>query len=168
MRRLKGCLPIRTRKQIYYSLVHSSINYGILVWGSCGVTFMNRLVNLQRKLVTMLSSSDESLSSFQSARVLSVDEIYNFNLGQLMYRILDGSYHEPLTDMVSVNQIEHGHETRFKTGKNLRGLYCRTTRAQQSAIYRASQNWNSIPVNIRSAESLPNFKCRYKRYLLGI
>ena len=71
MNKLKNYLPRYIKKALYNSLVHSHLNYAILVWGfKC-----NRLVKLQKRLVRIITCSKYNAHTdplFKSTEILKV------------------------------------------------------------------------------------------------
>jgi hypothetical protein len=52
IRAAKQTLSIENLKSLYYSLVHSHLTYGNMVWGSAYQYRLNKLVKLQKKMYT--------------------------------------------------------------------------------------------------------------------
>ena len=48
MRRIANFMPPSVLRQVYFSLFQSVMDYGIVVWGGCGVTNRNRLIQVQK------------------------------------------------------------------------------------------------------------------------
>ena len=48
---VKNCLPLFARKTIYESLAKSHLNFSNIIYGACKQTYVNRLEQVQKKLV---------------------------------------------------------------------------------------------------------------------
>ena len=51
---IRNLLPGYLKRQLYYSLVYSHIQYGIELYGACGDTSINKVQTIQNKLLKVL------------------------------------------------------------------------------------------------------------------
>ena len=75
-------------KQVYFSIVHSHLNYNICSYAGTYDTHMNRLLILQKRAIRIIN--DESYlahtnSLFFSNRILKIHDMYKLNVGLYMY-----------------------------------------------------------------------------------
>ena len=61
LHKLKNTVKSKTLLQIYFSLIHSHLNYGILIWGDAPHTHTTKLLKLQKKI---LKNNFEQRSSY--------------------------------------------------------------------------------------------------------
>ena len=61
--KLKKYCPESVLKSIYFSLVHSYLSYGIVVWGEAAALYTNRLRLLQKKAIRIITNSDYSANT---------------------------------------------------------------------------------------------------------
>ena len=54
--KIRPFVNIKIMKTLYYALVYPHILYAIEVWGSAGITILNRLLVLQKRIVMELSN----------------------------------------------------------------------------------------------------------------
>ena len=86
--RSSPCLTKLTLKTLYFSLVYPCFQYCIIVWGSTYPTNLNRLILLQKFIVTIVNKkpfdahTDPLLRDF---KFLKFVDIYSLHLGKLMY-----------------------------------------------------------------------------------
>ena len=52
--KLKSFIPQQTLTQLYHSLVHSRLTYGITIWGSTHTTYLQKLQNLQNRALKVV------------------------------------------------------------------------------------------------------------------
>ena len=109
--KLKHYLPIYTLRTLYFSMINSNLNYGILVWGfSC-----QRLIKLQKKAIRIISRSKYNAHTgpiFKTLDILTLDDLFNLNALKFYYKyirdtlppyfysfniVTQGSIHEHMT-----------------------------------------------------------------------
>ena len=62
--KIRPFVNIKIMKTLYYALVYPHILYAIEVWGSAGITILNRLLVLQKRIVRLLSYSNTRNSDY--------------------------------------------------------------------------------------------------------
>ena len=96
--KIRPFVNMKVMKTLYYSLVYPHLTYAIEVWGSAGITILNRLLVLQKRIVRMLTYSDTRKSdySFPSSnpiffkeQVLKVFDIFKMRIAQFIYSCLN-------------------------------------------------------------------------------
>ena len=182
-------LSIETKKIIYYSMVESHLNYGILVWGSnfskkilgkYDSTYIpTNLKNLNKTLNKILRAifrkpkydkvqkvNTPSNPLYKNLGVLKLCNLYYFNLASLVHdfyhgNILPQKIAEKYTKTESVSQIATRH--------NELKLYYKTPRLSSTfkkPTVASAAFWNTLPIDLRVITSKKGFKRRLKLYLL--
>ena len=71
-------LPVDILRTLYFSMINSNLNYGILVWGySC-----QRLIKLQKKAIRLISGSKFNAHTgplLKSLDILTLEDLLNLN-----------------------------------------------------------------------------------------
>ena len=157
MRNLK--LPKSILIQIYYSLIHSHLNYNIICYLGTFPTYINRLFLLQKRAIRIISGAsflEHTDPLFYSNKILKINDMYNLNVGMYMYdRWNSGVYDR-----------QHQYETRNRN--DLLPRQARLSVTQNSLSFVGPNLWNSIPVTIQSSISSSSFKCQYKKHLISL
>ena len=82
---LKNLLPSSIMKTLYFSLSHSYLNYGILIWGyKC-----NRLVKLQKRLIRIVMLAKYNAHTdplFKQAAILKISDMLRSNALKFHYK----------------------------------------------------------------------------------
>ena len=152
---------------LYSSLILPYLNYGILAWGNTYQCFLDRLLLLQkRSLRTICNSAFRSHtdSLFFNNKILKINDLFQFQLGQFMYNYNNNSLPKNVDTMFPKNQSFHNYPTRRSNEFHLPLL--RTLLAQNTFIYTGPKFWNSLDSNIKDAPSLNSFKSKLKMFLL--
>ena len=88
-------LPKTMLQKLYYALIHSHLLYGIAVWGSTYQTLINKLQVLQNKAMKMIEGRDwnsKISDTYLKHKILTVQNLYLFEVGKLMYRFYNNRY----------------------------------------------------------------------------
>ena len=90
--KLKNILPQRPKQNIYYSLMHSRIMYGIVTWGktaSSNLSSLQRVQNMCLKSIFRLPNRFPTISLFQQVQhgMLSIKAIHTFETILMVYKI---------------------------------------------------------------------------------
>ena len=116
----------------------------------------------------MLNSSSLSAELFKKEKIFDFDMAYKYFSSINMYKILCLNTHAYLANKIRAVQINRTHQTRAVTNQNLYLPRFLRKKYKRSFIYKGSQFWNTIPINIRSIDNNCNsFKRLLKNHLLS-
>ena len=165
--RVKSYFPPNVLKQLYYSFVYPHISYCISAWGKSGISILNPLIRLQKKVVRILSSSNylaHTSPLFKNLEILKLNDIYKFKVMEHMYKTLVLNKYPLLKSTILQSQINHNYNTR----NNKYSIpHIRIEKCRRSLLYQGLNLWNTLPVFMTSSKSLNSFKTSCRRYLLG-
>ena len=151
-------VPKPVLKQVYYSLIHSYLNYNICSYAGTYDTHLNRLLLLQKRAIRIINYAPRLAHTdplFFSNGILKIQDLHNLNVALYMFEHgRSGQYNR-----------SHSYNTRFRT--NLWLNQSRLTIAQNSISVVGPNLWNSIPMEIQSKPTRDSFKYFYKKYLLS-
>lgn len=139
LRNLSDCVPRRVLRSAYFSLCHSHLQYGILIWGHASCA--SRVFGLQRRAVRILAAlgyRDECRYAFISNRVLTFPSVYIYE--NVLYVKKNLNEYEVHSDI-------HSHSTRNRD--LLRPKYHRLGRCQDGPGYWAVHCFNRLPNHIK-------------------
>ena len=108
-------LPPYILRMLYFSLVHSNLTYGILLWGSASNLVLNKLVVLQKKIIRVITGSgwyDHTSHLFKEYRILKLDNIFDYFLNLYMYKIINSEKHYYVMNEIYSNSVNHSYLTR--------------------------------------------------------
>ena len=92
---------------------------------------------------------------FFASKTLKFIDQYKHSLGTYIYR-------NP--EILGNFTRNHNYSTRQRN--EYLAPFARSRSTQQSVLFNAINNWNTIPDNIKNSISLPSFKYKYKQHLL--
>ena len=116
----------------------------------------------------VLNASSISAELLKKEKILDFDLSYKYFSSINMYKILCLNTHAYFANKIHASQINCTHQTRAVTNQNLYLPRFLRKKYKRSFIYKGSQFWNSIPINIRNIDNNCNtFKRSLKNHLLS-
>lgn len=167
LNRTKHIISRSHRKTLYDSLVHSYISYGIVLWGSTYSSNLQKIRICQKKALRCIYGSVYNAHTdplFRDSKILKFDDLYQLEVGKLIYDALHEFLPKPLIHVFKPNTTVHAHHTRQKDNPHIHVR--RTVVAKNSLVHRAPQIWSKIPMNIREKTTRNIFKRTLKKSLL--
>lgn len=166
--KMKYLLPAWLKRQLYYSLVHSRLNYCLLVWGSTGKTNIENLYRLQKKVLRIIENApyfSHSSPLFKKHRVLTIMNILNKKLSLTIYHQIktdSNDFYRKYTSRTHEYGFRQVIYTKPKT---------RTNYGHQKLSYQIPNILNSHPAILtmaQDAKSEQGFKRKLDMYLLEL
>ena len=87
--RIKQFLPIDVLRKLYFSMVQSQLQYGILAW----VVYHSRLNELQKRIIRIITQSKYKShcdSLFKVLELLKIEDLYELNCLKFLYNFKKG------------------------------------------------------------------------------
>ena len=95
--KIKKLCSQRILMSLYFSLVHSYLNYGACVWGNAAEIHLNKVRILQKKIIRIIANAeycDHSSPLFKELKILKFDDILKMQLACLMFDFDQGNLPE--------------------------------------------------------------------------
>ena len=83
MSKLKNYVPTHALFKLYYTLVHSHLLYGLIVWGNIYPTYISKLIALQNKALRIVTKSgwyQNLLPLYQKFNLLNLQNLHTLRL----------------------------------------------------------------------------------------
>ena len=173
--KMKYLSPLPVLLSLYYSLVHSHLNYGICVWGNAAKHELDKIFLAQKKVVRIISNADyhaHTAPLFAKLGILRLEDIYKSQIACLMWDHEQGNLPKCFTNYLKKVNDTHNYATRMATSNKLSLNIAVNTKTYGQTMfkYTGSRIWNSVKdlpfyhVNIKKV----TFKKNYKKYLIGL
>ena len=173
--KMRKMCPQRVQMSLYYSLVHSHLNYGACVWGNADEIHLNKVRLLQKKVIRTISNADFNEHSgplFKNLNILKLEDLFKMQYACLMWEYEHGNlptcfknYFKKVSDM-------HNYETRnATTGKLSENIRVNTsTHGLTMLKFQGPKVFNAIKdfEFYNDSKSLYNFRHKYKSYLIDL
>ena len=165
---LRKYVDSKTLLMVYYSIIHSHLNYCLSSWGSASASTLMPINKLQKKALRTITFSNiisHTKPLFFKLQILKINDMYKFEIGKIMHKISNNLYSHISKLFVITDQI-HSHNTRQNTKKNYFLPRVHTFQAQKSLHYYGAKLWNEIPKPIKESTFF-KFKKELKVNLLS-
>ena len=165
LNRIKNKLTPEMRNSVVQSLALSHINYCIGIWGSTGVTQIQRIQKLQNFAAKIVMGNarkyDHATPIINNLQWLKVKQKFLFEVGIFMYKILKGHLPGWLLDLATVGDVSL---VQTRQRHNLIVPRTNTITGERSLAIRGPKLWNDLPQTLKSAPTIYTFKKKLKDY----
>ena len=152
-------MPDFVLKTLYYSTIHSHLNYCLAIWGNTYPTHVQPLFLLQKRAIRMITGSpplETSLPLFKQTSILTLFDSVKLEIVSYSYKNLNSDI---------FRRAQHDYYTRFRDDFVLPNFNLIVYK--HSLTYNAPKMWNNVPNNIKVKRSSYSFRRSYKKYLLS-
>ena len=165
---VKRFLSRDNMKTLCYSLIHSHLSYGTLLWGSAFQYRLHQLEVIQKKSVRNICNAMYNAHTgplFKQLRIPKLIDIYNNQLCKLMYLFTSGTLPCPLQMVFTRNSDVHSYPTRI--AHNPHFVARKNHFFSKFFMYQAPVDWSKLPVLTKSCKTIKTFNYHVKRYFIN-
>ena len=166
--KLKPMFPTYVLQMLYSTLMLPYLNYGILAWGSSLKLQLDKILVVQKRAIRTICNvpiRTHSSPLFFNTKVLRVWDIFNLQLGCLMFQLNNNELPQALSYLFKKRNQVHEYSTRQAFSYHLPRT--RTSFAQNTLIYTGPKFWNSLDSVIKRSVSVHVFRRKLKSYYLN-
>ena len=173
LKKVHKILDTETLIQLYYTIVYPYFTYCHLIWAKAPMTYLSRLIGLQKKAIRIISNSQFRAHTdplFKQLSILKLTDLFSYFCTIFIYK-----YNKKLLPnqfisnfRLDLSPIQHNYSTR--SADNLLCNYpkCRTSLRQSTLKYQSHKLYNNfiIPLSLLNFPSLYQLKRSLKSILL--
>lgn len=165
LQRINHLLPFKSRLLLYNSLVAPHFNYADTVWGGCNQQNKNKLQRTQNSVVKSIigmKNRESSEEALKKTNLLTLERKRKVHEAVYTHKALAGK----LPAAVTEHYNQHTSLKNFRSADRQILTVPRHSKEnfKNSPIYRTINTWNSVPPNLKKAETT-TFKHNYQAYL---
>ena len=167
IKRIRHRVPRATLHLIYHALLQPHFDYCNIVWGNCRITLLNKIQKLQNRTARVLTYSNYDANAGHLFELLGWKNLASQQQIQgatMVFKSLHGLAPDYLCS--KFERRETAYNLRDSENK-LNVPLPRTNYYKNSFSYSGATLWNSLPRDIRQAESLELFKSLIKEGRCG-
>ena len=157
-----------SRKMVIQSLILSSLNYALKVWGSTNKTNLlkaQRLQNFASKVaIGGARRSDHASPIIERLEWLRIDKKYIYEVCTFIFKIKFHELPEWLYELPTASEVR-GAAVVTRQNHKLFIPRTRTKNGARSMYVEGPRFWNSLPDNVVDCQTLSCFKEKLFRYL---
>jgi hypothetical protein len=159
--KVRDFIPATIRKQLYFALIHSTIQYGVEIYANTKSSYLQDLCVLNNRILRTLQFADmrTNISDlFKRYNALDVKCLFEYRLCLFVFKFLHYSNMLPLpfVHYFMQNFSVHLHHTR--SSANLFVQRFNSNHGMRTLHYRAAVTWNRLPPVLKINVSLSMFK----------
>lgn len=150
----------QTMRTLYFSLVQSRLEYGIVLWGSAYNSYLNPINIQQKHIVRIISDKNKYEHTkllFIQLKILPLKYLYVYKVSKLFF-IRSGN--------ITVNTLSYRKKLRNHDNVQIprpnNAFFCRTFN------FIAPRIFNQLPISIKSSKTLYIFQIKLKKWLLHL
>jgi hypothetical protein len=166
-RRLRFLLPQTTRKLFFNSYILPHFNYCDIIWGSCNATLMDSIFRLQKQAARLILNADTTERSsvlFAKLKWQPLRQRIDMHKAVVVFKILNGMAPTYLSDLFTNTHTIHSRSLRSSSHNNIYPPRPRLELFKNSFAYTGSILWNALPQQVKSANTLSQFKSLYSSH----
>ena len=163
---IRDLMPKNILINLYYSIVYPHILYCNLIWGNTYASHLKPLVIAQKRIVKTLTFKPKSFSSvilFKDINLLNINQLNKYSLCIFVFKNLHGIQDDIVFENSRINQ-HYNVRDQYKLSLPSSG----STQSQKSVEYSAVSIWNSLPVHLRTINTISSLKKHLKEFLISV
>lgn len=158
-------LPSHILVNIYFSLVHSHLNYAAAVWTAAKIVHIEKIQVLQRRAIKRCYGLEDRFSTEQlfgtvARTILPLKALGVFQVCSIVYAVLHGELRTNLNF-----EFQTARRSARRSPQLVR-LRKRLEYANGSIYYRGPKEFGDLSPEVRNSPTLNAFKRNLKNYLL--
>ena len=143
----------KTTRMLYYALVYSHLQYGIISWGFADAFYMKPLNTLHNNVLRILAYCGyrTKLSPvYKAQNILKLEDIYKLEVGKLMFKIINDGKPQQHRVLFTKSREIHNHSTRQAKNESIYISQIQTNSGKKSIQYAGAILWKKclIPLNL--------------------
>ena len=140
-----------------------------MVWANTFPTNIKHLTALQNKAIRIISGVHPRYHAnplYSELNLLTLNNIMKYQQSIFVYQSVNGLMPTQFSNLFTFNERYYRYRTRSSLSLQLHIPRHRTLSYQNNIRYSGPKVWNELPLIIKSAPSLNNFKLKVKKYYL--
>ena len=154
---------------LYYAIIPSHLQYGLITWSSTFKNYLKKLSTLQNKAVKIVVGSkyyDRATQFYAKLLILKLVDMVFFEKALFVFKfkmkILPDKFSKYLTKASRVYE----KFTRASYQNNYFIPLLSTSKAQRSIKYQGPLTWNALDADLKTCKTLQSLKAKLKNLLL--
>ena len=160
LRSVRNLVPSKSLRNLYFSYIHSIINYGLGLWGPMiSVNTFNRSKVLQKKAVRVISKAcynANTAPSFRKLQILRIGDMIDLEVAKLSFRFVKNELPTPIRGLFTPNAFNHNYNTRARNEPRI--ARHRTSVFHKSFLTRSQTVWSALDASIKHTLKFHSFR----------
>ena len=165
LKRLSYSIPSHLLRSVYFSLIHSHLQYLAVLWYLTSKYLINPIKTLQNRAIKNIYGLPLRYPTellYRKYNIMSLEQIYKYQICTFVHHNLHGTRHTNIS--MRLRNTVHNHGTRHQNDIDL--LRASTKYGKNSVFYRGASVYNSVPLNLRCL-NFSQFRLKIKKHFLA-
>ena len=162
MAKLRHYLPLQNLRELYFALVQSHLNYGILNWGFAAQTNLNCIQVALKKCVRIIEfkqRNEHSNPLFNELKLFDYDNNFKLRLAQFLFKAKNGLVPQAIQRLFQFS-------SNTATRQDFSLSFPRTELKRSSFFFKGLKFWNeNIPLELQNVSLVTTFTNKYSALL---
>ena len=162
----KNLVPQKLKVTLYYSMIYSYINYGVLLWGNTYQYNKNNILKLQKRAVWCIKNTSYNAHTdplFSELNILKFEQVVKLDTLKFMYKVVNDMLPKNIQNKFILNEKIHIYNTRQKLDVHIHST--NTQIAHNSLVSHGPELWSKLDISLKNLPSMQSFKRKLKQYL---
>ena len=149
--KLQNLVNLCTLENVYYSMVYSHLQYGIIVWGQASKCVLDPIEKLRKRIVRIMTRQPFltlSLPLFHQLNFLKISDIFKLEVTELML-IAGESLNKPQFHSIKPVSAQHNYNTRHSVKNNYILPQIKADFGKQLFQYIGPRLWKEVPRKLK-------------------
>ena len=159
---MKNYINVNILRSIYFAIVHSHLNYGLLSWGAANDQYIKPIQVKQNFFLRVMYKLPPLYSTnrlYYNNRLLRIQELYHSKLLRLIHSRYNNLLPTAFNQFLTLANEMHGIRTRYVANGNFFVEQINNNYGRFSPSFVCNLLWVHIPTHCKSFEKL-----RFKKY----
>lgn len=156
IRKLNCVLPIHCLRNLYYSYIHSILNYGLIVWGPMlKNSLLDKVEKIQKMILRLINRQPFHVNSsplFLRNKILKVKDMIKVELLKFIYFYRNNKL--PVSLRLLFIEKDHGYSTRNVSTPSV--LQHKSGIFNKSFLSKSASLWNDYKTKLREVSTVRN------------
>ena len=151
LHRINKLLPLKSKLKLYDSLVASHLSYADIIWSGCNQANKQKLQTVQNfamKSILGMKKSDSATQALEKLNYLKLEEKRQIHEAVFTHKVLSGNMPKHLTE--DYKKLQSRCNNRSADNATLNIPIHKTSRYENSVLYRTIKAWNNTNIDIRN------------------
>jgi len=166
--RIRFFINVHVRKMFFNAYILPHLDYCCTIWGNCSKELLNKMLKFQKRSARIILDKDYDFPAdtlFKELKWMKFNDRVAYRKSVLVYMSINNLAPSYLNDKFQLSNTTHNRILRSSNNNELHIPKPRLEFYRKSLSYSGPKIWNSIPLNIREATSLQQFKSLYMQWL---
>lgn len=163
LRRISNSVPQHLLRSVYFSLIHSHLEYLNIIWSSTYESHISPLKTLQNKAIKNLYNLPHRYNTsdlYNVFKIRCLESLYVVKVNEFIHQVINQLRHSQIQFLL--RQELHSYRTRYCSHISLPQVHSR--QGLTSILYKGVSEYNKLPIDIKSLDFKP-FKIKMRKHV---